>query len=50
MLVDDFIAAKRGGWERLTALLDKSRLGGLAAAAGLDRAAEVPVPGRARRL
>jgi uncharacterized membrane protein SpoIIM required for sporulation len=31
MLAEDFIAAKRTNWERLTAILDKSRLGGLAA-------------------
>jgi len=31
MLAEDFIAAKRPGWERLTALLDKSRIRGLAA-------------------
>jgi uncharacterized membrane protein SpoIIM required for sporulation len=31
MLAEDFIAAKKPGWERLTTLLDRSRLGGLAA-------------------
>ena len=31
MLAEDFIATKKPGWERLTALLDRSRLGGLAA-------------------
>src|SRR5262245_28499812 len=30
MLAEDFIAAKKPGWERLTTLLDRSRLGGLA--------------------
>src|SRR5215211_5546009 len=30
MLVEDFIATKRPNWERLTAILDRSRLGGLA--------------------
>ena len=30
MLAEDFIAAKKANWERLTALLDRSRLGGLA--------------------
>jgi uncharacterized membrane protein SpoIIM required for sporulation len=29
MLAEDFIALKRPNWERLTAILDKSRLGGL---------------------
>jgi uncharacterized membrane protein SpoIIM required for sporulation len=31
MLAEEFIAAKKPAWERLTALLDRSRLGGLAA-------------------
>jgi uncharacterized membrane protein SpoIIM required for sporulation len=31
MLAEDFIAAKKPGWEHLTALLDKSRISGLAA-------------------
>lgn len=31
MLAEDFIATKRPNWERLTAILDQSRLGGLAA-------------------
>jgi uncharacterized membrane protein SpoIIM required for sporulation len=31
MLAEDFIAAKKPAWERLTTLLDKSRLSGLAA-------------------
>ncbi|MFL5801056.1 MAG: stage II sporulation protein M [Roseiflexaceae bacterium] len=31
MLAEDFIAVKKPGWERLTTLLDKSRLSGLAA-------------------
>ncbi|HNP69508.1 MAG TPA: stage II sporulation protein M [Kouleothrix sp.] len=30
MLAEDFIAAKKASWERLSALLDHSRLGGLA--------------------
>jgi uncharacterized membrane protein SpoIIM required for sporulation len=31
LLAEDFIAAKKPSWERLTSLLDRSRLGGLAA-------------------
>src|SRR5215510_9939758 len=31
MLAEDFIAAKKISWERLTTLLDRSQLGGLAA-------------------
>ena len=31
MLAEDFINAKRSNWERLTALLDKSKISGLAA-------------------
>jgi uncharacterized membrane protein SpoIIM required for sporulation len=31
MLAEDFIATKKPSWERLTTLLDKSKLGGLAA-------------------
>ncbi|HEX9438613.1 MAG TPA: stage II sporulation protein M, partial [Roseiflexaceae bacterium] len=30
MLTEDFIAAKKPNWERLTAILDRSQLGGLA--------------------
>src|SRR5690349_15021289 len=30
MLAEDFIAAKKPNWERLTVLLDQSQLGGLA--------------------
>ena len=30
MLAEDFIASKRPNWERLTVILDKSQLGGLA--------------------
>jgi hypothetical protein len=36
MLADDFIAIRKGGWERLTALLDKTRLGGLASLSAED--------------
>jgi uncharacterized membrane protein SpoIIM required for sporulation len=31
MLAEDFIQQKKNGWERLTALLDRSRIGGVAA-------------------